>query len=174
MVRKKGLKNYIISKHRDPFFKKAKNTGYRSRSAFKLIELNKKFKFIKSNSTVIDLGSAPGGWSQVASQLIKRGITLSVDLKDMEIIKGVKFLKLDFLEEKNKKKIIEAIDTKADIVLSDMAADTTGNKALDSIRTNQLCVEALNLSSKILKRKGVFISKLFMGEDFEEVKKLVN
>tara|TARA_B100001121_G_C18449399_1_gene507740 strand:- start:110 stop:727 length:618 start_codon:yes stop_codon:yes gene_type:complete len=172
MARKKGLKNYIISKHRDPFFKKAKNTGYRSRSAFKLIELNKKFKFIKSNSTVIDLGSAPGGWSQVVSQLIKRGITLSVDLKDMEIIKGVKFLKLDFLEEQNKKKIIEAINTKADIVLSDMAADTTGNKNLDCIRTNHLCAEVIEFARFVLKDTGVVVSKLFNGTDFIKVKNL--
>ena len=83
MARKKGLKNYIISKHRDPFFKKAKNTGYRSRSAFKLIELNKKFKFIKSNSTVIDL-AVHGGWSQVVSQLIKEAFYYQLISKNGE------------------------------------------------------------------------------------------
>jgi 23S rRNA (uridine2552-2'-O)-methyltransferase len=90
----------------------------------------------------------------------------------MEIIKGVKFLKLDFLEEKNKKKIIEAIDTKADIVLSDMAADTTGNKNLDCIRTNLLCAEVIEFARFVLKDTGVVVSKLFNGTDFIKVKNL--
>ena len=110
----------------------------------------------------MDLGSYPGGWSQVASKIISNGKILSMDLKPMEPIKNVKFLNSDIFDNKTEDKINSFFKVKLDVVISDMAADTTGNKSLDSIRTNQLCTEALVLSSKILNPEGVFVSKLFM------------
>ncbi len=170
--RSKKSNTWKIKQHRDQFFKKSKTLGYRSRASFKLIELNKKFKFIKMNSNLLDLGSSPGGWTQVASQIITNGKIMSIDIKDMESVKNVKFIKRNLLEDKVQDEIKKYFESNLDIVLSDMAADTTGNKSLDSIRTNQLCAQVINLSKKILKPKGVLVSKLFMGEDFIEVKNL--
>ncbi len=172
--RVKKSNSWKIKQHRDPYFKKSKTLGYRSRASFKLIEINKKFKFIKKDSNLLDLGSYPGGWSQVARQIINRGKILSIDIKEMKPIENVKFFKGDILEDITKSKIIEYFQSNLDIIISDMAADTTGNKTLDSIRTNQLSADIINLSKKILKPKGVLVSKLFMGEDFIEVKNLAN
>ena len=170
--RSKKSNTWKIKKHRDQFFKKSKILGYRSRASFKLIELNKKFKFIKANSNLLDLGSSPGGWSQVASQIITKGKIMSIDIKDMETVKNVKFIKRNFLKDEVQDEVKKYFESNLDIVLSDMAADTTGNKSLDSIRTNQLCAQVINFSNKTLKPKGVLVSKLFMGEDFIEVKNL--
>ena len=168
----KKSNSWKIKQHRDQFFKKSKTLGYRSRASFKLIELNQKFKFIKKNTNLLDLGSCPGGWAQVASKLITNGKILSIDIKEMEPIKNVKFFKNDILEESTKEKVISFFKEKLDVIISDMAADTTGNKSLDSIRTNQLCADIINFSAKTLKPKGVLVSKLFMGDDFIEVKNL--
>ena len=174
---KKSKKNkksntWKIKQHRDQFFKKSKTLGYRSRAAFKLIELNKKYKFIKRNTKLLDIGAYPGGWSQVSSKIITAGKILSLDTKQMDQLKNVSFLQCNFLEENTKEKIFNFFREKLDVVLSDMAADTTGNKSLDCIRTNQLCANVIEFSSQILKPNGVLISKLFMGEDFLEVKEL--
>ena len=170
--RVKKSNTWKIKQHRDQFFKKSKTLGYRSWAAFKLIELNDKFKFIRKNTNLLDLGSCPGGWSQVASKIITEGKVLSIDIKQMRPIYNVKFLHCNFFESSTKDKIKNYIKGKLDVIVSDMAADTTGNKSLDSIRTNQLCTEAINFSSKILKNDGIFVSKLFMGEDFIQVKDL--
>ena len=170
--RTKKSNSWKIKQHRDPYFKKSKTLGYRSRASFKLIELNKKYRFIKKNSNLLDLGSFPGGWSQVASKIITKGKILSIDLKDMEPIQNIKFVKADILQNDIKSIINEYFQSKLDIIISDIAADTTGNKSLDSIRTNQLCTEIIGLSKDTLKPKGVLVSKLFMGEDFIEVKNL--
>ena len=175
MKKSKRLKKsntWKIKQHRDYFFKKAKTLGYRSRASFKLIEINKKFRFIKKNSNLLDLGSSPGGWSQVASKIITQGKILSIDIKPMDPIKNIKFLNSNFFDLETKNKIIDHFNGNLDIIISDMAADTTGIKSLDSIRTNQLCTEVINFSSNILKPEGVFVSKLFMGEDFIKVKNL--
>ena len=168
----KKSNTWKIKRHKDQFFKKSKILGYRSRAAFKLLELNKKFKFINKNTNLLDLGSSPGGWSQVASQLITNGKIFSVDIKQMNPIRNVNFLKSDIFDEKTKNEIILFFKGNLDVIISDMAADTTGNKSLDSIRTNQLCSEIINFSTKVLKKKGVFVSKLFMGDDFIELKDL--
>ena len=168
----KKSNSWKIKQHRDQFFKKSKTLGYRSRASFKLIELNKKYKFIKSDTNLLDLGAYPGGWSQIATQIVTTGKILSVDVKEMEPIKNVKFLKGDILENKTRIIVKEYFKTGLDAILSDMAADTTGNKSLDSIRTNQLCADVINFAKDILKPKGVLVSKLFMGEDFIEVKNL--
>ncbi|MDC0524518.1 RlmE family RNA methyltransferase [Pelagibacteraceae bacterium] len=168
----KKSNTWKIKQHRDPFFKKSKTLGYRSRASFKLIELNKKFRFIKKNSLLLDVGSAPGGWSQVASSIITNGKILAIDIEEMKLIKNVKFLKSNILDQDTKEKVIKYFEDKIDIVVSDMAANTTGNKSLDSIRTNQLCADIINFSKNLLKPKGVLVSKLFMGDEFIEVKKL--
>ena len=170
--RSKKSNSWKIKQHRDPFFKRSKILGYRSRASFKLIELNEKFKFLKTNTNLLDLGSCPGSWSQVASKIITSGKILSIDIKNMSPIKNVNFYKSDIFEKTTKKKIRDFFNGKLDVIISDKAADTTGNKSLDSIRTNQLCLEILQLSPKVLVSNGVFVSKAFMGDDFDEIKKL--
>jgi len=168
----KKSNSWKIKQHRDQFFKKSKTLGYRSRASFKLIELNQKFNFIKKNSNLLDLGSCPGSWSQVASNIITNGKILAIDIKDMEPVKNVKFFKSNIMEKSTKVEIANYFNGNLDVIISDMAADTTGNKSLDSIRTNQLCEDIINFAEKTLKPKGVLVSKLFMGEDFIEVKNL--
>ena len=170
--RVKKSNSWKIKQHRDQFFKKSKTLGFRSRASFKLIELNNKFNFLKKNTDLLDLGASPGGWSQVARKIIITGKILSIDIKPMDPIKDVKFLNCNIFDDGSKKKIADFFKGKIDVAVSDMAADTTGNKSLDSIRTNLLCLEAINFSSKILKKNGVFISKLFMGAEFLQVKSL--
>ena len=170
--RSKKSNSWKIKQHRDPFFKRSKTLGYRSRASFKLIELNEKFKFLKTNTNLLDLGSYPGSWSQVASKIITKGKILSIDIKNMSPIKNVNFYKSDIFEKTTKDKIRDFFNGKLEVIISDMAADTTGNKSLDSIRTNQLCLEILLLSPKVLVSNGVFVSKVFMGNDFDEIKKL--
>ena len=168
--RAKKSNTWKIKQHKDLFYKKSKILGYRSRASFKLIELNQKFKFLKKNTFLLDLGASPGGWSQVASKIITSGKILSIDIKKMEPIQNVKFVNSNIFNQKTKEIIQTFFGKELDVVISDMAADTTGNKSLDCIRTNQLCTEVINLSREILKKNGVIVSKLFMGEDFLEVK----
>ena len=170
--RAKKSNTWKIKQNRDYYFKKSKVLGYRSRASFKLIELNDKFKFIKKNTNLLDLGSCPGGWSQVASKIISKGKILSIDIKSMSPIKNVKFLNRDIFDVNTKNQISNYFNGNLDVIISDMAADTTGNKSLDSIRTNLLCIEVLNFSTQILKNNGVFVSKLFMGDNFIELKNL--
>ena len=170
--RAKKSRTWVIKQHRDQFFKKAKVLGYRSRAAFKLIELNKKFNFIKKNSNLLDIGSTPGGWSQIASKIITNGKILAVDITPMAKLENVIFFNDDFSEEKTKDKIFKIFDDKIDVIISDMAENTTGNKTVDSIRTNSLCSDVINFSLKMLTNKGSLVCKLFMGEDFLEVKSL--
>ena len=168
----KKSNSWKIKQHRDQFFKKSKTLGYRSRASFKLIELNKKYKFISKNTNLLDLGSCPGSWAQVASQIITTGKIMSIDINDMQPIKNIKFFKGNILEDQTKMEITNYFKFGLDVIISDMAADTTGSKSLDSIRTNQLCAEVINFSKNTLKPKGVLVSKLFMGEDFIDVKNL--
>ncbi len=161
-----------IKQRKDQFFQKSKTLGFRSRAAFKLIELNNKFRFIKKDSNLLDIGAYPGGWSQVSSKIITSGKILSIDLKYIEEIKGVNFLQKDFSEEETKEQIRNYFKKKINVIISDMAADTTGNKTLDCIRTNQLCSEVIEFSTKCLNDDGVLVSKVFMGEDFIRVKNL--
>jgi len=170
--RAKKSRTWVIKQHRDQFFKKAKVLGYKSRAAFKLIEINKKFNFIKKNSNLLDIGSTPGGWSQVASKIITNGKILAVDIIPMEKLDNVLFLNNDFSDEKIQGKILKNFNDKIDVIVSDMAENTTGNKTVDSIRTNSLCTDVIIFSLKALKRKGYLVCKLFMGEDFLEVKNL--
>jgi 23S rRNA (uridine2552-2'-O)-methyltransferase len=172
MRKNKSSKNWIINQHRDQYFKEAKHSGYRSRSAFKLLELNKKFKFFKNCKAIIDLGCYPGGWSQIVKKNVKNCKILSVDIKKMEKIDGVDFLCCDFQQKDSKEKILKKLGTKADVIISDMAVNTTGNKDLDCIRTNALCAEVIEFSRFVINNKGILIAKVFNGQDFLNVKKL--
>ena len=156
--------------YQDYYFKKAKIIGYRSRSAFKLIELNNKFGFLKNKTNILDLGSSPGGWCQVIREKAKSGKVLGVDLNEIIKIQDVEFIKGNFLEENIKSKISNYFKSKIDVILSDMAPNTTGNKSLDCIRTNQLCLDILDFSKENLSKKGVVVSKFFMGQEFSEIK----
>ncbi len=170
--RAKKSRTWVIKQHRDQFFKKAKVLGYRSRAAFKLLELNKKFNFIKSNSNLLDIGATPGGWSQVASKMVISGKVLAVDILPMEKIKNVNFINGDFLNETTQQQIKNIFQKKIDVIISDMAENTTGNKSIDSIRTNNLCAEVIKFSINHLDINGVLVCKLFMGDDFILVKDL--
>ena len=167
---KKKSKNWLIKQKKDLFFRQSKIQGYRSRSAFKLIEMNKKFKFLKNNTSLLDLGSSPGGWSQVARQEIIRGKILAVDIKFMEKINNVDFIKGDFCKTETSEKIMVYFNNeKVDVVLSDMAVNTSGNKTQDSYRTGELCLNAMDFAKRILCNEGVFLSKIFMGSIFREI-----
>ena len=170
--RAKKSRTWVIKQHRDQFFKKAKVLGYRSRAAFKLVELNKKFNLIKKNSNLLDIGSSPGGWSQVASKIITNGKILAIDITPMEKLDNVVFLNNYFSDKKTQDKILKTFNDKIDVIVSDMAENTTGNKTVDSIRTNNLCSDVINFALKMLTNKGSLVCKLFMGEDFLEVKNL--
>ena len=156
--------------YQDHYFKKAKEQGYRSRSAFKLIELNQKFKFLKKEIKLLDVGSFPGGWLQVAKKTIKNGKILGIDKKKLIQIEGTRIIKGDFLEERSKNDILKFFNSKINVILSDMAPNTSGNKSLDALKTNELCLSILEFSKKVLDKNGVAVSKLFMGEDFEAIK----
>ena len=171
MKKNKISKNWVIKQHRDPFFKQSKIQGYRSRSAFKLIEMNKKFKFLKKETYLLDLGCSPGGWAQVATKIISKGEILSVDIKSMDNIHNVYFLKGDLLDNEICEKISNYFEKKFDVVISDIAANTTGNRNLDSFRTGELCLLAMDLAKKVLNKEGVFLSKVFMGSVFDEINK---
>ncbi len=169
MKKNKISKNWINKQRRDIFVRRSKVEGYRSRAVYKLQEIDQKFKIFKNGISVIDLGAAPGSWSQYALKNIKNGKIVSIDLKDFEKIGNIHQIKGDFTDDSYKKKIIDYFGTKVDVVLSDMAVNTTGNKNLDSIYTGELCMEAMKFSKETLKNDGKFISKIFMGSTFNEI-----
>jgi len=175
LKKKKISKNWLAKHKKDQFFTQSKIHGFRSRSSFKLIEMNNKFKFLQKNSLLLDLGSSPGGWSQVASKIISKGKILSVDIKEMENINKVDFIKGNCFEQKTYEKIKNYFNNeKINVLISDMAANTSGNKSLDSYNTGELCLNAMNLAIQILHNDGVFISKLFMGSIFTEIHEKAN
>jgi len=169
LKKNKISKNWINKQNKDQYSKQSKSQGYRSRSAFKLIEMNKKFKFLKKNLSLLDLGSCPGGWCQVVNKEIIGGKLLAVDVRPMEKINNVDFIKGDFCESSVCEKIMLYFNNKVDVVISDMAANTSGNKAVDSHRTGELCLNAMDLSRTILSQDGVFLSKILMGSIFQEI-----
>ena len=169
MKKNKISKNWINKQRRDIYVRQSKVEGYRSRAVYKLQEIDQKFKIFKNGISVIDLGAAPGSWSQYALKNIKNGKIVSIDLKDFEKIGNIHQIKGDFTDDSYKKKIIDYFGAKVDVVLSDMAVNTTGNKNLDSIYTGELCMEAMKFSKETLKSDGKFISKIFMGSTFNEI-----
>jgi len=174
LKKNKISKNWLTKRNKDLYFRQSKIEGYSSRAAFKLIEMDKKFKILKKNTKLLDLGSSPGGWSQVARKKISNGKILAIDILSMQSIKGVDFIQGDFNDVEIIKKIINYFDKKANAVLSDMATNTTGNKDMDSFRTGELCIKSMELASKILSKNGVFLSKVFMGSIFEEINQKAN
>jgi 23S rRNA (uridine2552-2'-O)-methyltransferase len=169
LKKNKISKNWINKQRRDIYVRRSKVDGYRSRAAYKLIEIDEKFKIFKNGISVIDLGAAPGSWSQYLSKKIKNGKIVSIDLNKMEKVDNVIQILGDFNEEENQTKIKNLFKSNVDVVLSDMAVNTTGNKNIDSIYTGELCREAMLFSKKILKKDGKFISKIFMGSTFNEI-----
>ena len=167
-VRNKGLKpssaRWVARQLNDPYVAEAKAKGYRSRAAFKLVELDDKFRFLKAGARVLDLGAAPGGWSQVARARIgKSGIVVAADILDIDAIPGVTVLKLDLLSADAAAILRAALGDKADVVLSDMAAPTTGHRATDHLRTTALFEAALETAEDVLKEGGALVGKLFQG-----------
>ena len=169
MKKNRISKDWINKQRRDIFVRKSKVEGYKSRAVYKLQEIDENFKIFKNGISVIDLGAAPGSWSQYASKKIKNGKILSIDLLDFEKIEKIFQLKGDFTSQIMKEKIKNYFNSKVDVVMSDMAVNTTGNKNLDSINTSELCIEAMNFSKDILKKDGKFVSKIFMGSTFNEI-----
>ncbi len=172
MKKNKFSKNWIIKQKRDIYIKQSKIEGYRSRAVYKLQEINKKFKILNNGINIVDLGAAPGSWSQFISRKFKNSKIVSIDLKEMEEIKNIYQIKGDFTDDVQQKKIIDYFGDKIDVVISDMAVNTTGNKNLDSIVTGELSIEALNFSTNTLKKQGCFVSKIFMGSSFNEIIKI--
>jgi 23S rRNA (uridine2552-2'-O)-methyltransferase len=162
-------KNWVNKQRRDIYVRQSKVDGYRARSAYKLIEIDEKFKIFKGGITVIDIGAAPGSWSQYASKVVKSGKIISIDLKVMEPIGNTLQIQGDFTDQKIQDEIKENLEKKAQVVMSDMAVNTTGIKNIDSIYTGELCKEAMIFSKDIIADNGFFISKMFMGGTFNEI-----
>ena len=169
MKKNKISKNWINKQKRDIYVRQSKVDGYRARSAYKLIEIDKKFKIFKNGMFILDIGAAPGSWSQYASKTIKNGKIISIDLKEISPIDNGIHIKGDFTEPDIQEKIRENLTKEFDVVMSDMAVNTTGVKSLDSIQTGELCKEAMTFSKKVISSKGYFISKIFMGSTFNEI-----
>ena len=169
MKKNKISKNWLNKQKRDVYVRLSKVEGYRARSAYKLIEINEKFKIFKGGMCVLDIGAAPGSWSQYASKVVKNGKIISVDLKGMREIKNTIQIEGDFTDNDTQTQIKSYINNKLDVVMSDMAVNTTGIKNLDSIQTGELCKEAMIFSKDIISEKGFFISKIFMGGTFNEI-----
>ena len=170
MKKNKISKNWVNKQKRDTYVRQSRVDGYRARSAYKLIEIDEKFKIFKGGLLVIDIGAAPGSWSQYASKVVKSGKIISIDLKEMEPISNTIQIKGDFTKNEVQYKIKDKlIGMAADVVMSDMAVNTTGIKNIDSIQTGELCKESMIFSKEVIKKQGFFISKIFMGESFNEI-----
>jgi len=164
------MTRWYREKKKEHFYKEAKKIGYRARSAFKLKQIQKKFRIIKKGDLVIDLGAAPGGWSQVAKELVgEQGTVVGVDLSPIESLDGVTFLQGDLTMESTMLEIIDIIgDNKVDVLLSDMSPDISGSYSVDHARSIYLCEQALAVSETLLKNGGNFVCKAFDGEDLKE------
>ncbi len=161
----KGLKSssreWLARQLNDPYVKAAKTKGYRSRAAFKLLELDERFHFLRKGARILDLGAAPGGWSQVAAG--RGAVVVAADVLEMEEIPGVKFFQADLSDPDVPARLIAALGGAADVVLTDMAAPTTGHRATDHIRTSALVEIALEVAEDCLRPGGSFVGKVFQG-----------
>ncbi|RPF73754.1 MAG: RlmE family RNA methyltransferase [Rickettsiales bacterium TMED289] len=169
MKKNKISKNWIIKQKRDVYVRRSKIEGFRSRAVYKLMEIDEKFKVLKNGQYILDLGGAPGSWSQYLSKRLKNVKLLSIDLLEIEKIKNVKIIKGDFTSDEYKKKIKNFFNSKIDTIISDMAVNTSGNKNLDAIVTGELVLEAMEFSRGMLKTNGQFVSKIFMGSSLNEI-----
>ena len=169
MKKNKISKNWVNKQRRDTDVRQSKVDGYRARSAYKLKEINEKFKIFKGGMSVVDIGAAPGSWSQYVAKVVKSGKIISIDLKEMENIENTLQIQGDFTLVDTQNQIKEYLKKKPDVVMSDMAVNTTGIKNIDSIQTGELCKEAMVFSKDVISEKGFFISKIFMGSTFNEI-----
>ena len=169
MKKNKISKNWINKQRRDIYVRQSKVDGYRARSAYKLIEIDEKFKIFKGGLTVIDIGAAPGSWSQYVSKVVKNGKIISIDLKEIEKIKNNIQIKGDFTNPLIQVQIKSYLDRRPDVIMSDMAVNTTGIKDIDAIYTGELAIEAMNFSKEMLVKEGRFVSKIFLGSSFNEI-----
>jgi 23S rRNA (uridine2552-2'-O)-methyltransferase len=175
---KKSSQKWLLRQINDPFVEKARIEGWRSRAAFKIIEVDEKFKIFKKGKVVVDLGAAPGGWSQYAVTKVGDGNVVALDLLEIEALPGVKFFQADFMTEEAPQRVRDLLKTiphnkngLCDVVLSDMAANTTGDHTTDHMRIIALLEESLNLSEQILKNGGSFVGKIFQGGSSNEILK---
>ena len=169
MKKNRISKNWINKQKRDIYVRQSHVDGYRARSAYKLIEIDEKFKIFKNGISVIDLGASPGSWSQYISRTVKSGRLVSIDLKGMEEIENTIQIKGDFTDLETQEKIKALFKSKVDVVVSDMAVNTTGIKDIDAIYTGELAMEAMNFSKEMLVKEGRFVSKIFLGSSFNEI-----
>ena len=169
MKKNKISKNWVNKQRRDTYVRQSKVDGYRARSAYKLKEIDEKFRIFKGGMSVVDIGAAPGSWSQYVAKVVKSGKIISIDLKKMENIENTLQIQGDFTSVDTQDQIKEYLKKKPDVVMSDMAVNTTGIKNIDSIQTGELCKEALIFSKDVISEKGFFISKIFMGSTFNEI-----
>ena len=169
MKKNRISKNWINKQKRDIYVRQSQVDGYRARSAYKLIEIDEKFKIFKNGISVIDLGASPGSWSQYISRTVKSGRLVSIDLKGMEEIENTIQIKGDFTDLDSQEKIKGFFKSKVDVVVSDMAVNTTGIKNIDAIYTGELAMEAMNFSKEMLVKEGRFVSKIFLGSSFNEI-----
>ncbi len=163
------MTRWYTEKKREHYYKKAKKNGYRSRSAFKLLQINKKFKLIVKNDIIIDLGAAPGGWSQVAKKIVgQKGIVIGIDKSSIKADKGIVFLRGDITKEESINRLRHVIGNRdVDVIISDMSPNISGNYSVDQARSVFLCEQALKIANIFLKKDGNFLCKIFEGEDLE-------
>ena len=169
MKKNKISKNWVNKQRRDTYVRQSKVDGYRARSAYKLQEIDEKFKIFKGGMSVVDIGAAPGSWSQYVAKVVNNGKIISIDLKEMENIENTLQIQGDFTLVDTQDRIKEYLKKKPDVVMSDMAVNTTGIKNIDSIQTGELCKEAMVFSKDVISEKGFFISKIFMGSNLNEI-----
>lgn len=170
------MTRWYSEKKKEHFYKEAKRFGYRARSAFKLIQIQKRFSILRTEDFVIDLGAAPGGWSQVAKDIVgEKGTVVGIDLSPIKPIIGITFLQGDMTEDTSIQEIINIVgEKKADAVLSDMSPDISGTYSVDHARSIFLSEHALTTAELVLKPGGNFVCKVFSGEDLEDfVKKVI-
>ncbi|MDH1527556.1 23S rRNA (uridine(2552)-2'-O)-methyltransferase RlmE [Pseudomonas mosselii] len=167
--RSKSSANWLREHFNDPFVKQAQKDGYRSRASYKLLEIQEKDRLIRPGMSVIDLGAAPGGWSQVTSRLIGgQGRLIASDILEMDSIPDVTFIQGDFTQDEVLQQILQAVgDSHVDLVISDMAPNMSGTPAVDMPRAMFLCELALDLATRVLKPGGDFLIKIFQGEGFD-------
>jgi 23S rRNA (uridine2552-2'-O)-methyltransferase len=161
--RSKSSQLWLERQLNDPYVRAAKSEGYRSRAAYKLAEMDQKYHFLKRGQTAVDLGAAPGGWTQVLVERLGEGKVVGADIQDMEPIAGATLLKLDFMDEKAPDIIKHALNGPVDAVVSDMASPATGHRDTDHLRVMALCETALEFAVEILKPGGTFLCKVQRG-----------
>jgi len=170
------MTRWYSEKKSEHFYKEAKRIGYRARSSFKLLQIQKKFNVLKKGDTVIDLGAAPGGWSQVAKEIVgENGTVIGIDISPISPLTDVTFLQGDMTKQSTLEELENVIGSKkVDVVISDMSPDISGNYSVDHARSVYLCEQALKTSEILLKLNGNFVCKVFSGEDLEDFIKKIN